>query len=417
VITISKTDKILKGLVTLPASKSISNRYLLLQYYYNNSFPINNLSGSDDTLLLSSTLDRLSRYKQNGESGLLRIDARNAGSVMRFLVPLLSLTRGLFLLTGSVRMKKRPVGALVEAMRATGADIDYLEDVGYPPLLIRGRPISFSRISLDASLSSQFITALLLLAPTLDEGLTIELTTPSVSWPYVNMTIGILTGLGIQVISQENSIRVFPGKVIKSEVTVEADWSSASFWYCMLALAEKGELFFPGLQKSGLQGDQDVSRIFRQLGVETIVEKKGLRIRKTACTKGNILLDFNDHPDLALPSILACAASDMPATITGMERLVIKESDRLEALAAGLEQAGITLRETFPGIWQPEGRLIDPCELIISDFSDHRVAMTFASLAMKGFSIHLEHPEVVNKSYPGFFYDLEKTGFTCSFSC
>ncbi len=416
-ISISKADKHIKGLVNLPASKSISNRYLLLQFYYNNSFLINNLSSSDDTLLLSSTLDRISRYKLSGDNGLLRIDARNAGSVMRFLIPLLSVTHGHFLLTGSGRMKQRPVGELVEALRATGADIDYLEEVGYPPLLIRGRTISFSRISLDASLSSQFITAFLLLAPTLEEGLAIELTTTAVSWPYVNMTTGILANLGVQVISQENSIMVFHKKAINTEVTVEADWSSASFWYCMLALAEKGELLLSGLQRSGLQGDQDVSRIFRQLGVETIEETKGLRIRKTARTEENILIEFNNHPDLALPVILACAATGMNATFTGLERLVIKESDRLEAITNGLAQAGITLRESNPGTWQLEGQLCAPCELNIRDYKDHRVAMTFVALALKGFTINLEHPEVVNKSYPGFWNDLEKAGFSCSIPC
>jgi 3-phosphoshikimate 1-carboxyvinyltransferase len=413
-ISISKKDKAIFGEINLPASKSISNRLLLLNFYYNNSFRIHNLSGSDDTLLLSSILDLIGQYKLRGDNALMRIDARNAGSVIRFLIPLLSLTYGHFLLTGNDRMKRRPVGALVEAMRATGADIDYLEEVGFPPLLVRGRSMNVSKISLDASLSSQFVTALLLLAPTLEEGLTIELVSSSVSWPYINMTTGILARQGIQVVSQENAIRVYPKKEINADVTVEADWSSASFWYCMLALAEKGEIFLHRLQKSGLQGDQEVSGIFRQLGVETVEEGKSLRIRKIRTEEGNFHADFNDHPDLALPVILACGASGTNGTFTGLERLMIKESDRLEAITAGLAQAGISLKETSPGIWRLEGQLCSPCDLYIRDFEDHRVAMTFAALALKGFTIHLEHPEVVNKSYPGFWKDLEKVGFTCS---
>ena len=164
---------------------------------------------------------------------------------MRFLLPLLSVTRGHYFLTGNDRMKQRPVGALVDAMRETGADIEYLDKTGFPPLLIRGRTITGSRISLDASVSSQFLTALLLLAPKLEEGLTIELTGFPVSWPYVKMTNRILFGLGIQVIVQENSIRVYHKQALKTNIDVEPDWSSASFWYCMLSMADKGEIFFP----------------------------------------------------------------------------------------------------------------------------------------------------------------------------
>lgn len=413
-IRISKNNRNCFGEIRLPASKSISNRLLILQFSYGESLKINNLSNADDTILLSSALDLIRQYQLRGDTGLLRIDARNAGSVMRFLVPLLSFTRGHYFLTGSERMKERPIGALVEALRETGAEIDYLENVGFPPLLIRGRAITVRRICLDASISSQFVTALLLLSPVLEEGLTLELTGRPVSWPYVNMTTGILTDLGVHVILQENAIRVYHKKELKAEVTVESDWSAASFWYCMLSMAEKGEIFFPQLRKSGLQGDQQVLTFFSQLGVETLEEKKGIRIIKKEEVGGSFHADFASHPDLALPVILACGAAGIPGSFTGLEQLRIKESDRIDALAAGLLKAGIVLREESPGTWQLSGHLTDPCEIFIEDHDDHRVAMTFACLAIKGFTINLKDPDVVNKSYPGFWNDLAGTGFIVS---
>ena len=403
--------------IRLPASKSISNRLLILQFFYGNSFNISNLSNADDTLLLSSLLDLIRQYQLKGETGLLRIDTRNAGTVMRFLVPLLSVTRGHYFLTGSERMKQRPLGGLVEALRETGAEIDYLENVGFPPLLIRGRAVTGRRIRLDSSLSSQFVTALLLLAPTLEDGLTLELTGNPVSWPFIKMTTGILTDLGVHVVLQENAIRVFNKKEIKAGITVEYDWSAASFWYCMLSMAEKGEVFFTGLRKTGLQGDQQVASFFRQLGVDTIEEKDGIRIVKGEKSYENFYADFTGFPDLALPVILACGAAGIPGTFTGLERLRIKESDRIEAVSNGLLKAGLILKEEFPGTWRISGHLIDPCEIYIEDYKDHRVAMTFACLALKGFTICLEQPDVVNKSYPGFWKALESSGFTCTYSC
>ena len=415
-ITISKKNRNCFSEIKLPASKSISNRMLILQFCYGSSLKISNLSNSEDTLLMSSLLDLIRQYQLRGDDGLLRIDTRNAGSVMRFLVPLLSVTRGHYMLTGNERMKQRPIGALVEAMRETGAEIDYLENIGFPPILIRGRAITGRRIRLDASLSSQFVTALLLLAPTLEEGLTLELTGRPVSWPYVKMTTGILTDLGVHVILQENAIRVYHKKEIKAAVKVEPDWSAASFWYCMLAMADKGEIYFPGLIKTGLQGDQQVSAFFRQLGVDTIEESVGIRIIKGKKADVNFHADFTGFPDLALPVILACGTAGIAGTFTGLDRLRIKESNRLEAITTGLFKTGIILQEEYPGTWRLSGHLIDPCDLSIQDYEDHRVAMAFACLALKGFKVNLEHPDVVNKSYPNFWKVLESSGFNCSYT-
>lgn len=413
-VTISKANRECNGEIRLPTSKSISNRLLILQFCYGPELKIRNLSYADDTLLLSSLLDLIRQYQLRGDSGLLRIDTKNAGSVMRFLVPLLTVTRGLYLLIGNERMHQRPIGALVDALRETGADIEYLDKAGFPPLLIRGRAISGRRITLDASVSSQFLTALLLLAPKLDEGLTLELTGKPVSWPYVKMTTGILTELGVQVIVQENAIHVYNKPQINTEVEVEPDWSAASFWYCMLSMAEKGDIFFPGLIKSGRQGDQQVATFFRQLGVDTIEEKNGIRILKVKHVHDKFHADFNGFPDLALPVILACGVAGIKGMFTGLDRLRIKECDRIEAITDGLLKTGIILREGPSGTWGLSGILKDPFDLFTSDYEDHRVAMTFACLALRGFIVNLDHPEVVSKSYPGFWKDLESVGFTCS---
>lgn len=414
-ITISKTNRDCTGEIRLPTSKSISNRLLILQFSYGPELKIKNLSRSDDTVLLSSLLDLLRQYQFRGETGLLRVDTRNAGAVMRFLLALLTVTRGHYLLIGNDRMHQRPVGALVEALRANGADIEYLDKPGFPPLLVRGRAISGGRITLDASVSSQFLTALLLLAPKLEEGLTLELTGIPVSWPYVKMTTRILSELGVQVIVQENSIRVYHKPVIRGEIEVEPDWSAASFWYCMLSMANKGSIYFPGLRKSGRQGDQQVATIFRQLGVDTFEEKNGIRIRKAKQQYTNFQADFTGYPDLALPVILACSAAGISGSFTGLEQLRIKESDRIEAITSGLLKIGIYLREEPQGTWGLSGMMKAPLEVNIPDYEDHRIAMTFACLAMKGFTVNFEHPEVVNKSYPGFWKDLESVGFTVTF--
>jgi 3-phosphoshikimate 1-carboxyvinyltransferase len=414
-ITISKKGRDCTGEIRLPTSKSISNRLLILQFSYGPELKIKNLSRSDDTVLLSSLLDLIRQYQLRGETGLLRVDTRNAGSVMRFLLALLSVTRGHYLLIGNDRMHQRPVGALVDALRDNGADIEYLDKQGFPPVLVRGRTISGSRITLDATVSSQFLTALLLLAPKLEEGLTLELTGIPVSWPYVKMTTRILSELGVQVVVQENSIRVYHKPVIKGEFEVEPDWSAASFWYCMLSLADKGSLYFPGLRKSGRQGDQQVATFFRQLGVDTFEEKNGIRIRKVKQLSTNFQADFSGFPDLALPVILACGASGISGSFTGLEQLRIKESDRIDAITTGLLKAGILLREEPSGTWKLSGMMRDPAELNIPDYEDHRIAMTFACLAVNGFTVKFDNPEVVNKSYPGFWKDLESVGFTCTF--
>lgn len=407
----------LSGTVRLPASKSISNRLLVLQFLNGNNLCLNNLSGSDDTILLSSTLDLIRQYLIKADKGLLRLDARNAGTVMRFLAPVLALTPGYFLLTGSSRMKQRPIGPLVEALRDLGADIEYADRNGFPPLLIKGRHLSSKSVTIDASVSSQFVSGLMLVAPTLPDGLVIEFVKKPVSWPYVQMTGEILRQLGVRVVMEQQSIRISPKTAVAANIEIEPDWSAAAFWYSMLALADGGELKFPGLTLSGLQGDQQASVIFHDLGVETLKKADGVRIKRKERNKDFVRVDFNDFPDLALPVIIACAASGVNGLFTGLDRLRIKESDRLAVMNNELLKTGVTLYEEAPGEFTLSGKLIQPCDLVIDEAEDHRVAMAFTCLAMKGFAISFNHPEVVAKSYPKFWDDLESAGFMITSFC
>jgi len=411
-ITIAHRGGILSGKVFLPSSKSISNRLLILQFLSGDSIRLQNHSISDDTVLLSSLLQLIRQHTIKKEKGLLRVDVKNAGTVMRFLTALLAMTHGHYLLTGSVRMQSRPIGPLVEALRELGADIEYLGKPGYPPLLVKGRLLSGRLLTVDPSLSSQFVTALLLIAPFLEEGMSLEFAERTASWPYVKMTVEILKILGVHVFEQEDTLRVFPKSEISGEVTVEPDWSAASFWYCMLSMAKGGEIVFPGLAKSGLQGDQQVDAFFSALGIETISRGGGIKIRKSDVVADDYMVDFRDYPDLALPVIMACAGHGLHGRFSGMDNLRFKESDRLYALERELGKAGPIFRETTPGTWELFGRINDPGNFEMDHEGDHRVAMTLASLALKGFTVDIDDHLVVNKSYPGFWRDCESMGFS-----
>ena len=411
-MTLAHKGGILSGKVFLPSSKSISNRLLVLQYLSGDSIRLQNYSISDDTILLSSLLQLIRQHSLKKEKGLLRVDVKNAGTVMRFLTALLAMTHGHYLLTGSARMQNRPIGPLVEALRELGADIEYLGKPGYPPLLVKGRLLSGRLLTIDPSMSSQFVTALLLIAPFLEEGLNLEFAERTASWPYVNMTVEILRMIGVQVFEQEDTLRVFPKSTLSGEITVEPDWSAASFWYCMLSMAKSGEIVFPALEKSGLQGDQQVAAFFTTLGIETISRGGDIKIRKSGEVADDYMADFRDYPDLALPVIMSCAGNGLHGRFSGMDNLRLKESDRLQALERELVKAGPVFRETTPGTWELFGRLNSPGNFNLDHEGDHRVAMTLVSLALKGFTVNVDDHLVVNKSYPGFWRDCASMGFS-----
>jgi 3-phosphoshikimate 1-carboxyvinyltransferase len=408
---ISKAREDITGQIVLPASKSISNRLLILRHHYGPNLKIQNLSLADDTVLLNELLEMLKSHLAAGSQGILRLDAHNSGTVFRFLAALLSISRGKYYLTGSDRMKQRPVGPLVETLAEMGAEIEYAEKPGFPPLLIKGRNITGGRIGIDSSQSSQFLSALLLIAPVLENGMIIHTRGDAVSQPYITMTLKILEDSGIRVSHEKNEITVFPKGTVSAAFRIEPDWSSASFWYLLISIAHKGELFFPGLHKTGMQGDEKAALFFEALGIETIDHDDGLLIRFTGRISQPSNIDFSDCPDLALPVMLALGAAGLPVEFSGLERLRLKESDRLVAFDRELGKTGLKLAQTDQDKWTIRGEMKPGRQIFIEDDGDHRVAMTFACLAATGYTVSVENPAVVSKSYPGFWKDLESAGF------
>ncbi len=412
IINISKKDKQLFGEVSLPTSKSISNRLLILQFLSGSSIRIRDLSRADDTVLLSTSLDMIRNHMISGNEQITRIDTRNAGTVMRFLTALLSMTRGTWLLTGDKRMLNRPVGILVDALRELGADIQHMERVNYLPLLIKGRNLYSRDITVDASVSSQFISALLLIAPFLPDGITMNLKGAPSSSPFIRLTLRIMEEAGLSTVWQENLIRVYNKQVPEKDLSVEADWSSAAFWYGMMAVAKEGDLLLKGLKMSGMQGDEYIEEISHAFGVIGIQEEGGVRIRKAGPVATHLDFDFRDFPDLAQPVIVTAALKGINGVFTGLENLRLKETDRLEALRTELQKIGASLNEVAKGYWNLTPRNVSKKEISIDIYEDHRMAMSFAIPAFAGYKVKIMQPGVVDKSYPGFWDQMKSVGVT-----
>jgi 3-phosphoshikimate 1-carboxyvinyltransferase len=296
-VVISKPDKILRGSITLPASKSISNRLLMIRAISGKDFTINNLSEADDTLLLQkllyTILHGISRKK------VIELDVANAGTVIRFLTPFLSMQPGKWVLTGSERMKQRPIGILVDAMNHLGASVDFLAKPNYPPLLISGRAINGKEVTIDCEVSSQFTTALLLLAPYLPEGLILHLKGKAVSSPYIEMTIHLMRLFGARVKQGKTRIHVNPGVYQPRNIHVESDWSAAAFWYEAAVFAEEVDLELIGLPLESIQGDAVLPAIYQNFGITTQVTNQGIRLTKIPKKIDGFYYDFTDFPEIA----------------------------------------------------------------------------------------------------------------------
>ncbi|MFH1296761.1 MAG: 3-phosphoshikimate 1-carboxyvinyltransferase [Bacteroidota bacterium] len=453
VCTITKENQKLTGCISLPASKSISNRLLIILALSDNGIRLENLSTAEDTLLLQKLLQQTQAVQQLPVSPH-SLDTRNAGTVMRFLTAYLSTRPGTWLLHGSERMHKRPVSILVEALRIMGATIDYAGTPGYPPLRITGGSLKGGEVKVDVSVSSQFVSALLMIAPCLPQGLTIRMIGEQVSFPYVEMTIRLMEEFGAVVERQADSLVVKPGNYRPETIPsggykVEEDWSAASFWYEAAALVSQAEIRLSGLHRNSLQGDAVVAKIFRQLGVETVYEEEGVLLTKheaqgtrhksavgnwqpeNTIPHASLLIphspssfvprpssfDLSAHPDLAPPLIVTCSALGIPALFSGLHHLQIKESDRLQALETELMRLKRPVRHPASGIF--ETLQTDPLSPLPSDaspvtietYSDHRMAMAFAPLALKTGTIRIANPSVVSKSYPGFWEEMKRAGF------
>ena len=395
----------INGTVKLPASKSISNRALIISALSYNPYPIHNLSDSDDTRVLVEALNSNSNH----------FDIGHAGTAMRFLTAFLAKIVGEWEITGSERMKQRPIKILVDALNQLGAKIEYLENEGCPPLKIFGSHLKGKSIELDGSISSQYISALLMIAPTLENGLILNLKGEVTSRSYIELTLKLIEQFGIQYQWKENTITIPEQNYLPRDFTVEADWSGASYWYKILALAEKGEIFLENLRQESLQGDAKISNWFEQFGVLSEQKDTGVLLRRTGIELPiKLELDFIENPDVAQTMACLCVAKKIPFHFSGLKTLKIKETDRIAALQSELGKLGAKITEPNHGEIAWDGKT-DPVNVkqvpIINTYHDHRMALAFAPLAIAGYQLKIDDPGVVTKSYPNFWNDLKEVGF------
>jgi 3-phosphoshikimate 1-carboxyvinyltransferase len=405
---LSKNDRQIHNEIALDGSKSISNRALIIRALCQDDFSINHLSTSRDT----QTLQALLKSKES------ILDAGAAGTTFRFMTAYLALENGTQVLTGSQRMKLRPIGVLVDALRQLGASIEYLEKEGYPPLKIDSPQIGeTNHLRISAGVSSQYISALLMIAPSLPRGLILQLSNKIVSRPYIEMTLNLMAYFGVEHEWNENFIKILPQKYKAKDFKVEADWSAASYYYAMAAFSELVDLQLNNLWEKSVQGDAVVVKIMEQFGLLTTFNKKGIRIRKS----GNPISksfewDFIKCPDIAQTMAVVCAGLGTKGIFRGLETLRIKETDRITALQTELKKVAISFskkpspskdheKEYF--LIEGKAKISAP---LFKTYEDHRMAMAFTPLAMFD-KISIEDPFVVEKSYPKFWEDILKLGF------
>ena len=381
-------------------SKSESNRLLILKSLYKN-LSIINISDCDDTIFLNNALNKSSSI----------VDIGHAGTAMRFLTSFFSIQADSpKTLTGSSRMKQRPIKILVDALRNLGAEIAYLEKDGFPPLLIKPSVLIGGEINIDSSISSQYISSLLLIAPKIKGGLKINLNGKETSLPYIKMTVNLLEQIGVTVICNKNSIEVKELKeTIPKEIFVESDWSSASYFYSMVAMATIGfKICLKSFKKDSIQGDSLVKDFFQIFGVQTTFLNDSIIIEKVAEAKKSISLDLSSNPDLAQTICVTCLGLKVSCNLNGLHTLKIKETDRLNALKNELSKFGLDIKITSDSIkFNSDEDLIPNVE--IETYDDHRMAMAFACLSVKT-NIKILNSKVVSKSYPSFWSDLSKIG-------
>lgn len=400
-IKLSADIEEISGIISLPASKSISNRVLVINALSYSPLKIDNLAVCEDTDRLLEALYSNSNTFYTGDGG----------TTIRFLTAFLSKIVGEWTVNCSERMKERPIGVLVDALNTLGAQISYLENEGYPPLKIMGSNLSKSSLSLSGSVSSQYITALLLIAPTLQNGLELTLNGKIVSRPYIQMTLDIMAEFGVKSTFIGNKISVKPQAYKVRPYKVESDWSGASYWYELVALAKGGSVFLEGLRKDSFQGDAKQVAVWEQLGVKSTFEKGGVLLEKSETEIARLDFDFCEMPDLAQTFAVACALKGLPFCFTGLETLKIKETNRVVALMRELKKLGFILSEPKEGSLEWQGDMVSAEENpSIATYRDHRMAMAFAPVSLR-YPIKIENPKVVNKSYPKFWEHLRAVGF------
>ena len=396
-----------KSEITITGSKSESNRLLLLQALYP-ELQIENVSNSDDSQLMKAALKSESEV----------IDIHHAGTAMRFLTAFFSMQEGRSVtLTGSKRMKERPIKILVDALKLLGADIEYVENDGFPPIKITGKKLAKSKVTLQANVSSQYISALLLIASKLENGLELTLEGDITSVPYIKMTLSLLEEIGVETSFVSNNIVIKPNtqNLQPKTLVVESDWSSASYFYSIVAISEIGtQITLSSYKENSLQGDSALVDIYKHFGVETAYSNNRITIKKSQMVNHQSLieLDLTNAPDIAQTIAVTCFALGISCHLKGLHTLKIKETDRLVALKTEIEKLGGNVKITDKSLQLSEAKSIN--EMVsIATYNDHRMAMAFAPLALKA-SLIIEDASVVSKSYPTFWEDLKSIGFKIS---
>lgn len=405
-LKLHKASSINHSTIHLPGSKSISNRILIIKALSGLDFTISNSSDSDDTKHLNEALEH---YKNSN-----LINVGHAGTDMRFLTAFLSLKNGSYELTGSDRLQQRPVKDLVEVLKTLGADISYKNKEGYPPLLISGKQLSGGKVEISGSVSSQFITALLLVAPYFTNGLELTIIGDLVSKPYVNMTIELMKDFGASVIWKDHEICVQPAPYTytKKEFLVESDWSAASYYYSIVALSKLNtSLSINGLFQKSLQADSVCAEIYKNFGVTTSYSENEITITKSAAvSKSELEYNFIECPDIAQTVVCTSVGLQIPFTFTGLQTLKVKETDRIVALKNEFTKFGIELVVSDNSIQWLVTKSLNNSSVSIATYNDHRMAMSFATLSVLLEEVIIEDANVVSKSYPLFWEHLKSIG-------
>lgn len=388
--------------IQLPISKSECNRALILSFLSQGQISIEQISDSEDTQTLSQLLSQIEKR----ESSIL--DCGPAGTTFRFLTTLLSITEGEFTLTGSSRMKERPIGELVEVLKKIGAEIYYLEKEGFPPLKIKGKKLLGGSIEMNPGTSSQFVSALMLISSQLEKGIEINFSNEPVSFPYIEMTASLLKEAGIKVDYSKKKIVITHQKFQKTNLVLERDWSAASYFYSMVALQKDLKITLPGLKQNSLQGDSVVQHIYEQFGVVSTFNEKGLTIFNNQTVYTDYFeYDFSDCPDLAQTLAFTCGALQIPAHLTGLSTLRKKETDRIQALENELKKIGVNCSSTIESL-RIASFDAPMNKLFFETYDDHRMAMAAAPLILKYPSMTIEDKLVVGKSFPMFWEEINK---------
>ena len=396
-------DKFKDSTIYLNSSKSESNRLLIIKALSEKEITIKNLSKANDSVLLKNLLE---------SENLVVWDAQDAGTSFRFLTSFLAIKKEHVVLSGTERMKQRPVKVLVDALNKIGAEILYLENEGFPPIYVKGKINQVkNKLDIPGDISSQYISSLLLIAPLLEKGIEINIEEPFYSRPYVNMTLNLMNSFGIKSEVKGNKISIKNQEFSSGSYIVESDWSAASYWYSILSISDNiNNLTLQGLKKKSNQGDSVISELMKSFGVNTQYKEDGIVLTKIKLDTEEIELDFRDCPDLTQTILVVAAYHKIKLKISGVESLKIKETDRLLAMKNELKKIGCDFYEEGNyWILEKRSREIDE-ELSIDTYKDHRMAMAFAPLASKK-SIIINDPDVVVKSYPTYWEDLKKVGF------